>query len=40
MHSAAALSSGSSSFFIYLMIGSLQSLESDSGWLKALHSSA
>jgi hypothetical protein len=28
---AVALSSGSSSFFIYLMIGSLQSLESDSG---------
>jgi hypothetical protein len=40
MRSAAALSSGSSLFFIYLMIGSLQSLESDSGWLKMLHSSA
>jgi hypothetical protein len=34
------LSSGSSSFFMYLMIGSLQSLGSDSGWLKVLHSFA
>jgi hypothetical protein len=34
------LSSGSSSFFIYLMIGFLQSSESDSSWLKVLHSSA
>jgi hypothetical protein len=33
----AALLSGSSSFFMYLMIGSLQSLGSASGWLKALH---
>jgi hypothetical protein len=34
------LSSGSSSFFIYLMIGLLQSSESDSGWFTILHSSA
>jgi hypothetical protein len=39
MRSAAFLSSSSSSFFMYLMIGSLQSSGSDSSWLQILHSS-
>jgi hypothetical protein len=40
MRSVAAPSYWSSSFFMYLIIGSLQSLRSVSAWSKALHSSA
>jgi hypothetical protein len=39
MHSTAALLSGSSSFFMYIMIGSLQSLGYASAWLRTWHSS-